>query len=230
MPRGRSVKKKKRIIKMDEFSTFKTPDDVSENYLQGKSTRNSYLTKKNIILLVILLLIILVWKFKGYFVAALVNGQPISRFELNDRMTRQFGDQTLDNIINERLILSAARQKGVFITSDEIKTREKQIEGRLDGKMSLSEALSAQGMTEDMFKKQLEVQISLEKLFGKEATVSAKEIDDYISKNSQDYKSATDPAAVQEEVKSILVQQKSSELFDNWFSDIRKNADIKKFL
>lgn len=216
-------KRKKQIVTSD--ITEKLPE-----YTPDKPKVTPLFSLKNIILLIILVLIVLVWKFKGYFVAALVNGQPISRWELNDRLAKQFGSQSLDNIINERLLLSAARQKGIFITSDEINSRVKEIEGRLQGKVSLSEALSAQGLTEDAFRKQLEIQLSIEKMFDKEATVSSKDIDDYISSSSQTYKSATDPAAVKEEVKSILKQQKVNELFETWFSDIRKNANIKKYL
>ena len=81
-----------------------------------------------------------------------------------------------------------------------------------------------------MFRKQLEIQLSIEKMFDQEASISTKEVENYITKNNSVYKNATDPAAVQGEVKSILKQQKVSELFENWFTEIRKNASIKKYL
>lgn len=185
---------------------------------------------KNIILIVLFLLVVLLWKFKSSFIVAMVNGQPISRWQLNDRLVKKFGDQTLDSIVNERLILAAARQKGIFVKTEEIDARSKQIESRLSGKISLDDALKAQGLTQDDFKKQLEIQLSIEKMFEKEATLSSNEIDDYISKNSQAYKDATDPAQVKEEAKSILTQQKINDLFEKWFNDIRKNAKVTKFL
>lgn len=188
------------------------------------------ISAKNIILVVLLILIAIVWKFRSNFIAAMVNGQPISRMQLNDRLVKKFGDQTLDSIINERLILAAARQKGIFIKSEDIDNRAKQIEGRLKGKISLDDALKAQGLTKDDFRKELEIQLSIEKLFEKDATVSANEIDDYISKNNQTFKSATDPAAVTQEVRTILIQQKINDLFGKWFDDIRKNSKVTKFL
>ncbi len=188
------------------------------------------LSTKNILLIGVLILLALVWKFKGNFIAAMVNGQPISRMQLNDRLVKKFGDQTLDSIINERLILAAARQKGIFVKSEEIDNKVKQIETRLNGKISLDDALKAQGLTKEDFRKELEIQVSIEKLFEKDATVSSNEIDDYMKKNSQVYKSATDPAAVNMEIKSILGQQKINDLFEKWFADIQKNAKITKFL
>ncbi len=188
------------------------------------------LSAKNILLIVILVLLALVWKFKSNLIAAMVNGQPISRWQLNNRLVKKFGDQTLDSIINERLILAAARQKGIFVKSEEIDNKVKQIESRLNGKVSLDDALKAQGLTKDDFRKELEIQVSIEKLFEKDATVSSNEIDEYMKKNSQAYKSATNPAAINQEIKSILAQQKINDLFEKWFNDIRKNAKITKFL
>lgn len=188
------------------------------------------ISRKNLILIAILILIAVLWKFRSSFIVAMVNGQPISRWQLNDRLSKKFGDQTLDSIINERLILAAARQKGIFVKSEEIDSRVKQIEQRLQGQISLDDALKAQGLTKDDFRKELEIQLSIEKMFDKEATLSAGEVDDYIAKNSQAYKNATDPAQVQEEAKSVLRQQKINDLFEKWFDDIRKNAKITKFL
>ncbi|MBI5452434.1 SurA N-terminal domain-containing protein [Candidatus Gottesmanbacteria bacterium] len=184
---------------------------------------------KNILLIGLLIIGVLLWKFKGQFIAAMVNGQPISRWQLNEQLQKKFGDQTLDGLISEKLILSAAKQKGILISSGEIDGRMKQIEERLKGKISLNDALKAQGLTKDDLRQQLEIQMSIEKLFDKEATVSTKDVDDYISNNKEAYKNATDPAVVRNEAENIIRQQKISDLFEQWFADIRKNAKIQKF-
>lgn len=205
-------------------------EEVSVSEKPAFSARSQLLNPKNLIIIGLLVLVVVLWKFKGYFIAATINGAPISRFELNNQLTRRFGQQTLENLINERLILSAARQKGIFITSDEIAGRVKQVEERLAGQTTLVEALKAQGLTDSMFKRQIEIQISIEKMFEKDATVSAKDIDDYVKNNSAFYKESTDPAKVRTEVEANLKQQKISELFDPWFAEIRKNASVKSYL
>lgn len=208
----------------------KTPKKPVLSTVTPVNPQKKFLTRKNIILLVLLILLAFVWKFKSNIIVAMVNGQPISRWQLNDRLQKKFGEQTLDSIINERLILAAARQKGIFIKSEEIDAKSKQIEERLNGKISLDDALKAQGLTREDFKRELEIQLSIEKLFNEEATISAAQVDDYIAENSQSFKSATDPAQVKEEVKNILRQQKINDLFEKWFEDLRKNAKITKFL
>lgn len=196
----------------------------------AKSRFSFFLTKKNLVILAVLLFLVVAWKLKSYFVVATVNGQPVSRFELTDQLLSRFGAQSLDNLINERLIIGGTRQKGIFVTADEINQRVKQIEAKLQGSVTLKDALSAQGLTESMFKRQIEIQVSIEKLFEKEATVSAKDVKDYYDKNIQDYKNATDQAQVNAEIEDTLRQQKIRDLFDSWFSGIRKSANIKKSL
>lgn len=220
MAKQRGIKSKK--------STTELNNTVAEESIE--QPRPKLFSLKNIIIAGLLILFVLIWKFKGYFIAATVNGQPISRFELNNQLLKRFGDQTLDNMVNERLILAAIRQKGVFISKEEIDTRVKQIEEKLTGAISLSEALKAQGLTSDEFRKQIEIQLSISKLFDKEATVSTTEVEDYISKNSQTYKNATDPVALREDVTNMLRQQKTGDLFNNWFTDIQKKATVKKFI
>lgn len=182
---------------------------------------------KNIIIVLVILAVVLLWKFKGYFIVASINGQPVSRWELNDRLIKQFGTQTIETIVNERLILAAARQKGVFISTNEIDNRIKDIETRLQGNATLNEALQSQGLTMPAFRRQIELQLSIEKLFETEATVSANEIDDYLTTNKSLYQDATDTAKLRQEIEASLKQQKIGEKFEPWLTDLRKNANVK---
>ena len=138
--------------------------------------------------------------------------------------------QVLDNIINERLILAATREQGIFVTSAELDERVASIEKKLAGQASLADALAVQGLTPETFKRQLEIQIAIEKLYTNEATVSSKEIEDYIKSNAAYYKDATDPAALREEVNETLRQQQINEKFEPWFSQVKNGAKIQKFI
>ncbi len=209
-------------------TTYQTTADLKKQV----NPSSSYLIKswKHIVLIVILLIGVFFWKFKSQFVVAIVNGQPVSRWQLNDQLIKKFGDQALESMINERLIISAMRQKGIFVTTDNINTREKQIENRLQGKLTLDDALKAQGLSKDDFKRQLEIQISIEKFFDKDASISSTEVENYISQNKEVYKNATNPGALKIEVENTLKQQKIADLFEKWFAEIRKNAKIQKYL
>jgi hypothetical protein len=81
-----------------------------------------------------------------------------------------------------------------------------------------------------MFRRQIEIQLSIEKMFDKDATISGKDIDDYISSNKDYFKGATDPAKIRDEAQTALKQQKIGALFEPWFTDLRKNAKVSTSL
>ena len=188
----------------------------------------SLITRKNLIIAGLILLALSFWFMKNYFIVATVNGQPISRFELNTRLNSQFGSSVVDQLINERLLLGAARQQGIFVTSGEIDQKIKDIEKSLDGKMSLDQALKMQGLSSATFRRQLELQLSIEKMFVKEATVGAQEIDEYLKNNKDLFPQATDPAKLRSEVEGFIKQQKISNLYEEWFNKIKKDAKISR--
>jgi hypothetical protein len=222
------IKKKLSKKQKQESELEYIPETYKEESVQ--SNPRKIFTIKNILLLAILIIALLVWKNKGYFIAATVNGQPVSKWQLNNQLEKRFGSQVLDSIINERLILSAARQKGIFVTSDDIDKKMKQVEEQIKGQISLDDALKAQGLTKEDFKKQVEIQLSIDKMFDKESTVSTKDVDDYIAKNNSIAKNATNPAALKQEIQDMLKQQKVADLFNTWFTEVRKNAKIQRFL
>lgn len=188
------------------------------------------LTKKNFVIAAIILLVVVFWLLRNYLIVANVNGQPVSRFELSGRLYNQFGSQILESLINERLITGAARQKGIFITAEELNARQKEIEDGIKDQMPLSEALKLQGMTLPQFRRQLEIQLSIEKMFAKESTVSAQEIEKYITDNGKLFSEATDAAKMRQDAEDILHQQKLNEQYQKWFEEIKKDAKITKNL
>lgn len=222
---------RKKQIKVRKTESQLELEEEKNNVVEaGESVRSHFFSKKHLLIAAILLVAVLAWRFKGLLIAATVNGQPISRMELNAQLTQRFGQQVLDNIINERLILASTREQGIFVTNTELDERVASIEKKLAGQSTLVDALAVQGLTAETFRRQLEIQIAIEKLYTNEATISSKEIEDYIKSNAAYYKDATDPGALREEVNETLRQQKINEKFEPWFSQVRDGAKIQKFI
>jgi len=186
------------------------------------------LTPKNYLVAGIILLVAAFWFFRNYFIVATINGQPISRFELSGRLYSQFGDQILESLINERLIMGAARQQGIFVTAEELDARQNEIEEKIQEQMSLEEALKLQGLTPTTFRRQLEIQLSIEKMFEKESTVSAEEIDNYVTDNAALFQESTDAAKMKKDATEILKQQKLNEKYQTWFEKVKQEAKVTK--
>ncbi|MBI2611755.1 SurA N-terminal domain-containing protein [Candidatus Gottesmanbacteria bacterium] len=185
--------------------------------------------KRTPILLALLLVILALIYFKTNLINIVtVDGNPITRWELEKELNTKFADQTLDTLISEKIILNQAKKEGITVNQNEIDNRIAEIEKRLQGQLTLEDALKAQGLNQDSFRKQIEIQLVIDKMFTKDATVSQAEIDEYISQNQDFLTSSTEPAKLREDVYETLKQQKIGDLFDKWFTEIRQKVNIVK--
>ena len=86
-------------------------------------------TKKYKILVIgAFVLFLIVFFAKGFFLAALVNGTPITRYSIIKDLEKQAGKQVLDSLITRELIFQESRKKGIEIKQSEVNTKVKKIE------------------------------------------------------------------------------------------------------
>lgn len=171
----------------------------------------------------------LAWKNKGLFVAATVNGRPILRLELDQRLVSRFGDQTLDEMVGEVLIRQAASQNKITVSKAELDNKIAEIEKTLNGQITLKDALAQQGDTVESFRQRVELQLLLEKLTVGQVNVTDQEVSDYIEKNKSSLV-ASDEAAMKKEAKDTLVASRQNTVLRQYFSDLKTKAKVAKFL
>ncbi len=185
--------------------------------------------KKLMAAVVIFVIVVgLLYSKTSWFIAAIVNGSPITNFELLNKINRQYRQPVLTQLINEKIINSAIQKSGVSVSSSDIDKSLSQIELNVGGAAALDGLLSQQGQTRADLREQLKLQLSLEKMYVKEATVSAEEIADYISKNNSQM-SATDSAGQAKEAEGALKQQKLQKIFAEKFQALKQSAKIQVF-
>lgn len=195
------------------------------------NAKNSYIENRNptkriyIVLILLALLALFIFK-KNLILAASVNGTPITQFELNQKLRAQYKDSTLNRMINEKIILDAAKQKGVTVGDEEIDRKISELESNVGGAESLNGLLSQQGQDRSSLKDSIKLQLTVEKMFEGEATVSAKEIQDFIDQNKSQLQ-ASDSAGQEKEVTDILKQQKVSKVFNDKFQELKQGANVQ---
>lgn len=181
--------------------------------------------------LVLLLLVLLVGFFlvkRGYVVAAMVNSQPIFRWDLNSQLATRFGQQTLESMITEKLIADAAVKKGIVVGQADVDAKVASITATLGPNVNLEQLLQYQGMTRADFEHQIRLQLMVEKVLGKDVTVEESEITTFVQ-NNRETMTATDEASIREEARANLVSQKTSEKMQPWLMELRDKATIVKF-
>lgn len=188
-----------------------------------------YRPSKNVYLILIIagVLVLAVFK-KEWFIAAMVNNKPISNFELQSRLNDQFRTQTLNQMVNEKIILDEAAKNNALPSSNEVEKKISEIETSVGGAQTFNTLLTQQGQTRESVRKQLLIQLSIEKLYAKDATVSAEEVSKFLEDNRESLR-ATDSASQQKEAEDALKQQKLSQIFQQKFQELRTKAKIQIF-
>ncbi len=210
-------------------ATLTPPVPAILTSLKNNLPKNAKTSRWLIIALLVIILALLVWRNKGLLVAATVNGQPLWRLSLEQRLNSQYSNQTLDEMVGEMLIRQAAAKNKITVSKAEVDGKVAEIEKTLNGRISLQDALAQQGDTLAGFRQRVELQLLLEKLTAGQVTVSDDEINSYIESNKS-LMTATDEAGLRAEAKQALMSQKQNTVLRQYFSNLQKGAKVSKFL
>lgn len=206
------------------------PGGKLNNFLNTFSDRVIGFRKSKIFYIVLIaaaLLLLAIYK-KSWIIAATVNGSPVSNIELQMRLNEQFKTQTLNQLINEKIILGEAAKNNVVVAGSEIDKKISEIETSVGGAQSLDAMLSQQGQNRKSIRAQIKIQATIEKLYSKDATVSAEEVTEFIDQNKEQLR-ATDSAGQQKEAYDAIKNQKLSQIFSQKFQELRQKAKISIF-
>lgn len=197
-------------------------NNLFENIAKYKRSKITY-----ILLIAVGLFVLFTYK-KNWIVAATVNSAPITNLELQLKLNTQFRTQTLNQLINEKIILTEAAKFGAIPLDEEINKKILELETNVGGSEMLDSLLSQQGQSRITLRDQIKVQLSITKLYEKEATVSAEEIEKFIEQNKEVLR-ATDSASQLKEAQDSIKQQKLSQIFSQKFQELRQKAKITIF-
>ncbi len=210
------------------------PVKKSKSFKGGKNLINNFIKKsytpKVTVIVAVLIVIGLLYYFKGLFLVASVNGEPITSVSVIQELEKQNGKHILDSQITKILILQEAKKQNVNVSKDEINNEIKKIEKSFPEQGQLDQMLSLRGMTKNDLVEQIKIQKLIEKMVGKDIKVSDKEISDYIEKNKTSIPEGAKPQELNAQIKTQLQQQKLAEKFQPWLENRKKNAKISYFL
>ena len=189
-------------------------------------------TKKRVIAaLIVALLLSGLYFSRSLIFAAWVNGRPVYRFSLISELEKQGGKQVLDGLIEKALINSEAAKNKIKVEQSEIDSEVKKIEEMVAGQgLSLDEALKFRNQTRKDLIDQIKIQKIVEKLLASKIVITDADLKDYFTKNKSLF--GTNPAfdKVKEQVKNQVLQQKLSEQYSAWITELKTKAKILYFV
>lgn len=190
---------------------------------------NKYKKNKFVILAVIIILIVAFVSYKkSWFIAATVNGSPISNFAVLKEEDSQYRKQIIDQLTSEKIILDEAQKKGVKVSDSDIDAKIAEIEKQYGGAAGFDATLAQQGLTRSSVRGQIKLSLALEKLYGSEIAVTPDEVTKFIEQNKSQMQSTTS-ADLEKEANDIIKSQKQSQVFSQKFQDLKNAANIQIF-
>ena len=174
---------------------------------------------------------LLVYFFRSVFVAAWVNGSPISRIAIIKQLESQAGKQTLDSLIDKTLILQEAKKSGVTISSQTLSDEVKKIEESLKAQgLELDSALKQRGQTRSDLNEQIRIQKIIEIILGKNITVTEEELKTYFDSNKEAFAQGAKFEEVKAQIGEQVIQSKLFSEYQKWIVDLRNKAKVYYFV
>ncbi|MDO8443124.1 MAG: SurA N-terminal domain-containing protein [bacterium] len=133
---------------------------------------------------VVIVALAILFAIKGLFIAAMVNGSPISRLSVIQELERNSGKAALESLIVKKLINNEANKNDIKVTDDEVNIEIANAEAQIKSQGgTLEEALASQGMTLEILKKQIAIQKKLEGLLADKIQVTDADKEKFIADN-----------------------------------------------
>lgn len=184
--------------------------------------------KKVILVLAILASLYLA---KGFFIAAVVNGDPISRYAVIRELEREQGKAALDWLVTKSLILQEARRRKVGVSPKEVEEEYgKMSKSMVAQGQTLDQVLVLQGISKANFKDRIRVSKLIEKMFKKEIVVTDKEVEEFLEKNKESVPENTDPAKLKASARQQLESQKIDQKGNELVAKLKKQAKVYYFV
>lgn len=225
-----------RTSKTKSVKTSKPRQSVAAAKVEASASRREqagFRLKRAYIIwsLAIILIIVLIYFLRSLIIAATVNGQPILRLAVVGELERQGGRQALSALVTKILIMQEAKKRNITVSQAEVDVELKRIESNIKQQgQTLDQALALQGMTKENLIERIRLQKMIEKIVGKDISVSDKEVADYIEKNKDAFPQEEDQKKLAAQVKDQLRQQKLNDKITAWIDSLRKNAKITSFV
>ncbi len=188
-------------------------------------------TKKVIIGLSVVVIIAVLFFVKSVFIAATVNGSPISRWSVIKELEKQGGKQALESMIDKKLIEAEIDKQNIIASKEDVDAEIKKVEEQIASQGgTLDQVLAMQGLTRETLVEQITIQKKLEKLLADKVAVTGVEVDAYLKESKITPPTGMKMEDFRKQVSDKLKQQKFQTEAQQWVADLTAKAKIKYYV
>lgn len=234
MPETKSKSKKTvKVIKKLRQAPTNEGQSVSEfsEIKEVKNNRLAFLFKFILVAILGTVIYLLAAKYRSFFIVGMVNNSPITRLELNSKMSDKYAKQTMDEIVNERLLNDELKKEKIVVSDKEVTDEMAKIVAQYGGEDAFKTAVAQFGLTPDKAKDSIKQSLGFKKIVEKNYKISI--TDASVKKYFDDNKASFTGKKFEDvstEIKDNLYQQEVYTKSQEWFTNVRKAAKITSFI
>jgi len=157
----------------------------------------------------------------GEEAVATVDDEAITANELYQAMLKQYGAQTVDQLITERLINRAAAEANIEVTEADVNAEIDKIKANFPDEATFNQQLELAGFTLESLKEQMEPQVKLTKLVEPQVQVTDEDLQTYYDENKANYETP-------EQVRASHILVDSREEAEEILAQLKGGADFAK--
>lgn len=181
------------------------------------------------IALVVVGIALLTYKVGPWFVPAVVDNRPVTRFEIWSRMEKGFGTQTLEDIISEYTLESAIKDSGIKVDDAKLAEQLEALETQFESVGGLDEALAQRGLTRVDLEKQVKTQLAVEQILASEVEPTEEEVMAYFEDNKETLFADQEYEDIKGVVANSVKEGKLQSAFLEWFANVKEEVKVKNF-
>lgn len=212
--------------------TMSPKSDMSEieslDTAMDESTPKKISFSRLILIVGIILLAAFLYRERGVYIAALVNGTPIPRSQVVRELEKQAGKQALDSLITQKLVEQEATKRKITVSSDEVDTEIAALQTKFKKEgQELDSLLAMQGMTIDDLKNQTRIQKYLEKMLSDKVKVTDKDVEEFMKANKDGLPKDLKPDELKKKVTEQVKSDKFAQEAQKFINDLKSKAKIQ---
>lgn len=138
-------------------------------------------------LITLALLLIFATAFSKTETAASINGEKITKDELNTKLTEMYGADTLDSLITNKVIEMEADKQKVKVTGNEIDEELTKLQDSYGGEDAFAAALEQNKVSIDRIREDIQTYLLAEKMIKPSIKVTEEEMKTYFEENKESF-------------------------------------------
>lgn len=157
---------------------------------------------------------------------ATINGEPITEEQLYEKLVQQYGVETLDQLVSNKVIEMEAKKQGVEVSKEAI-DEEYAVYTEAYGTEEEFEAyLATYKMTPDDVRYDIEIYFLTKALMEDYVAITDADVEQYFEDNKTSFNEGATLADVRHAVHAVLLEERVNEQYGTWISEKYEEYDI----